>query len=170
MRRDHRDRERLLGRGDVLEVRLGARVVVVHLREVRERLAEALGALLEHHRATVDLLVLDLLLEERGEDDGGGARGLERAERVEVAGQRRRRRDRAGSSAAARGTCCAGRGSCLLLLGRGVVGLVRLVLDLGHLLVDEAALVDVVLREGAEPLGLLGPRAARASRSAPRSP
>ena len=44
--------------------------------------------------------------------------------------------------------------SSSLVAGRRLVGLV---LDLGQLLVDEPALVDVVLREHAEPLGLLGP-------------
>ena len=84
----------MIGTDDWLLMLLeGAQVAValaderVDLGEVVERLSEALGPLLER-RGKLDLLVLDLLLEEGGHDDGACACLLELGDRLGIAGQR----------------------------------------------------------------------------------
>ena len=64
----------------------------VHLGEVVERLGEAFRAGLQRGRQ-LDLLVLDLLLEERGQDDGAGTGRLQLGRTLRVAGERGGRGD-----------------------------------------------------------------------------
>ena len=60
--------------------------------EVVERLGEVLGACFQHRRQ-LDLLVDDLLLEQRGQHEGAGAGVGEAGRRVGVAGERPGRGD-----------------------------------------------------------------------------
>ena len=73
---------------DVLEVRVRAGVVVVELREPGLGLAEAVRRVLEE-LVDVELVVLDLLLEERREDGSADSSRLELAKRVDLARQGR---------------------------------------------------------------------------------
>ena len=89
---DHRDRQRLLRLADQPEVVVGPGVVVLHLRQVRLGLGEALVVEVVEQR-DLDLLAGDLLLEQRGQHDGRGPGLLELHERVEPPGERAGRGD-----------------------------------------------------------------------------
>ena len=75
------------------QVGLGARVVRIHLgqlptEELRRQVGTEVGQICNRQR-----IVDDLLLEQRGQDDGGRTGLGELEQRVDVAGERRRRRD-----------------------------------------------------------------------------
>ena len=76
-----------LGLLDEFEIGFRAGVILVGIGKIGERLGEALGADFMHPRH-LDLVVGDLLLEERGEDHGGRARRLQPHERLHPVGQR----------------------------------------------------------------------------------
>ena len=93
---DDRDRDALLGLLDPLEIALPDTLELGDVGEVVERLGELLRALVEG-AGQLDLVVEDLLLEQRGQDDGPDARVLELLHERRVAGQRRGGRDDGGS-------------------------------------------------------------------------
>jgi hypothetical protein len=89
---DHRNADCRLQLGDPCEVTLGGIRDRVDRREVVERLREVLGARFEG-AVQLDLLLEDLLLEQRRHHDGGGSRIHDPADRVDVVVEGTGRRD-----------------------------------------------------------------------------
>ncbi len=87
-RADHRDVHRCLDAGDLLEVAVRSERVVLHAREIGSGFGKRLGGVLGVGELG-DLVVGDLLFEERVHDDGGGAGVFETADVVELVNQRR---------------------------------------------------------------------------------
>ena len=84
---DHGNVHGLLGFADEFQVLVGPVTVLLGLREVRQRLGEALGALFRKV-VKLGLVVPDLLLEDGVEHDRGRALVAEARDRVGVGGER----------------------------------------------------------------------------------